>query len=66
MKSPMRLKMNNGFWVLPVTLVGCLFMVILVTVGVKIENSRIYDKCLTTNSSMVYNDLTKMCKEVVK
>lgn len=58
--------MNNDFWVYPVLLVGCIFMVILVVVGGKIENYRLYDKCLTTNSSMAYNDLTKMCRELVK
>ena len=62
--------MNDNFWVLPAVLTAALviffLLVGLIMMGSKMENERIYEKCLTTNSSMVYNDVTKMCKDIVK
>jgi hypothetical protein len=62
--------MNDNFWFLPAAaaaaLIAFLLLFGLIMMGGKMENERIYEKCLTTNSSMVYNDLTKMCKELVK
>jgi len=58
--------MNDNFWFLPAALISFLLLFGLIMMGGKMENERIYEKCLTTNSSMVYNELTKMCKELVK
>ena len=58
--------MNDNFWFLPAALIAFLLLFGLIMMGGKMENERIYENCLTTNSSMVYNDLTKMCKELVK
>lgn len=58
--------MKDNYWMFPFAIVGFFMIIGLIIMGGKMENERIYDKCLTTNSSMVYNELTKMCKEVVK
>ena len=58
--------MKDNYWMLPVSVVVFFIILGLLMFGGKIENGRIYDQCLTNNSSMVYTDLTKMCKEIVK
>ena len=58
--------MNDNFWFLPAALVAFLLLIGLIVMGGKMENERIYEKCLATNSTMVYSDVTKMCKELVK
>lgn len=58
--------MNDNFWFLPAALIAFLLLFGLIMMGGKMENERIYEKCLTNNSSMSYNDVTKMCKEFVK
>ena len=58
--------MNDNYWIFPVSLVAFFILIGLIMMGSKMENDRIYEKCLSTNSSMVYNDLTKMCKQLVK
>lgn len=35
-------------------------------VGSSLENSRLYKKCLQSNSSMIYIEVDKMCREFVK
>jgi hypothetical protein len=32
----------------------------------RVENNRIYEKCLANNGAMVYNDAVQHCKEIVK
>ncbi len=32
----------------------------------RVENHRIYEKCLANNGIMVYNDAVQHCKEIVK
>ena len=58
--------MNDNFWFLPGALIAFLLLFGLIIMGGKMENERIYEKCLTTNSSMVHSELIKMCKELVK
>lgn len=58
--------MNDKYWIFPVSVVAFFILIGLIMMGSKMENDRIYDKCLSTNSGMVYNDLVKMCKELVK
>jgi len=58
--------MNDNYWIFPVSLVAFFILIGLIMMGSKMENDRIYEKCLSTNSGMVYNDLTKMCKQLVK
>ena len=44
------------------------FIVVLLSVfgSIKSENTRIYEKCVERNSTMVYAEVTKMCKEFTK
>jgi len=58
--------MNDNFWILPAAAVLFVILLLLMVGGGRIEYNRIYEKCLTNNSSMTYNEVTKMCKEFVK
>lgn len=58
--------MNDNFWILPFVVVAFMILMLLMFGGGHIEHQRIYEKCLTNNSSMPYNEVTKMCKEFVK
>lgn len=58
--------MNNNYWFYLVPVVAFFMLIVLVSIGGKIENDRLYEKCLNSNSSMPYVDVTKMCKELVK
>jgi len=58
--------MNDNYWIFPATAVAFIILFGLAMLGAKIENNRIYDKCLTMNSSMVYIDVVKLCREIVK
>lgn len=58
--------MNSNYWFYLVPVVAFFMLIVLITIGGKIENDRLYEKCLNSNSSMSYVDVTKMCKELVK
>lgn len=58
--------MNSNYWFYLVPVVAFFMLIVLVSIGGKIENDRLYEKCLNSNSSMSYVDVTKMCKELVK
>ena len=58
-------QLNVVFAVIIIMIVGCLFMWGKV-MGQFSENDRIYNKCLTTNGTMAYNEADKMCKDIVK
>lgn len=58
--------MNTNYWFYPVSVVAFFMLIGLIIIGGKIENDRLYEKCLNSNSSMSYVDVTKMCKELVK
>lgn len=59
--------MNDAFAFLIVGLSVCLLCFVGgATVGVNIENKRLYDKCLDNNTTMVYSEVVAMCKNQVK
>ena len=58
--------MKDNVLILPAAIIIFLLLFGLIMMGGKMENERLYEKCLSTNSGMVYNDLVKMCKEIVK
>jgi hypothetical protein len=58
--------MRDDFIIVPVAVVLFFLLLLLYVGGSKTENTRIYENCLTNNSTMTYNDVTKMCKEFVK
>lgn len=55
-----------SFLIFPFVVGVFVIIILLMMGGEKIENQRIYQKCLTNNSTMTYNEVTKMCKEFVK
>ena len=60
------INMKDNVLILPAAIIIFLLLFGLIMMGGKMENERLYEKCLSTNSGMVYNDLVKMCKEIVK
>jgi len=58
--------MNDTWWVFPAVGLTLAAIIILVIVGGKLETSRIYNKCLASNGTMMYTDAVKHCKEIVK
>lgn len=58
--------MNDNWWAMPVVFLTIAAIVLLVIVGGKMETSRIYNKCLDKNGTMLYTDAVKHCKEIVK
>lgn len=57
---------DYSFLILPFALGLFVIILLLMMAGGRIEYERIYQKCLTNNSTMPYNEVTKMCKEFVK
>ena len=59
--------MNDAFAFLMVGLTVC-FLCFMGggVVGTNIENNRLYDKCLSNNTTMVYSEVVAMCKNQVK
>ncbi len=49
-----------------ITVLGMVFFVVTFFAGAYAESKRIYEKCLTKNSEMVYSKAVELCKEQVK
>jgi hypothetical protein len=58
--------MNDNWWAMPVVFLIIASIILLVLIGGKIEKLRIYNNCLDKNSTLVYTDAVKHCKEIVK
>ncbi len=55
---------NNGELIFVLMLgVGAIGLVIGITVGMKINRSDIYSRCVDQNKTMVYEEVHKLCTE---
>lgn len=58
--------MNDNYWMVPVGFLALFMAIGLLMAGAKMESDRIYDNCLRNNNTMVYSDVDKMCRGIVK
>jgi hypothetical protein len=58
--------MNDNALQMMLFLLGVVVLFAIAIGLMRVENHRIYEKCLANNGTMVYNDAVQHCKEIVK